>query len=101
MKGVHAGAVYQALTCDYGLGHRDPDEQADNVLDLNGLLHVKDVGAFIEALTAWQLEVELRVPKTHPVKQTVTRRCGCGRKFEAPIDRFDCDACHGSVAVSA
>lgn len=56
-RAVAASAVYAALTCDYGMGQRDPSAQADNILDLNGLLHVKDVNAFIAALSAWQADV--------------------------------------------
>lgn len=49
--------VYATLTADLGVGRRAEDQDARNVIDLDGLLHVDDVDRFIDALRAWQRDV--------------------------------------------
>ena len=60
MKPASRHDVYAALTTDYGVGMRDAATQADNVLDLNGLLHVEHVTRFCDALMRWRGEVIAR-----------------------------------------
>lgn len=47
-------SVYDALTSDLGVDRRDPQDNNYLVLDLEGLLHVRHVDRFVDALLSWK-----------------------------------------------
>lgn len=57
-------AVYSALTSDLGADHRDPQDTNFLALDLDGVLHVRHVDRFVDALLAWK--ESLRTAKDDP-----------------------------------
>ncbi len=56
-------AVYDALTSDLGRDRRDPQDPSFAILDFDGLLHVRHVDRFIDALLVWKESVRSDAPE--------------------------------------